>query len=60
MRDCPERLVCGDETSVRTGLTQLRGRSQNGERLTGQAPFGRWHRQTFIAGLTCAGLIAPG
>jgi transposase len=55
----PERLVFVDETSVRTGLTRLRGRAPRDERLTRQAPFGRWHTQTFIAGLTCDGLIAP-
>jgi transposase len=59
MRNVPERLVFVDETSVRTGLTRLRGRSPKGERLTGTAPFGRWQTQTFIAGLTSEGLIAP-
>jgi transposase len=59
MRQVPHRLVFVDETSVRTGLTRLRGRAAKGQRLTGSAPFGRWHTQTFIAGLTCDGLIAP-
>jgi len=36
-----------------------RGRAPRGERLTGAAPFGRWHSQTFIAGIICNGLIAP-
>ncbi len=59
MRQVPHRLVFVDETSVRTDLTRLRGRAPRGQRLTGSAPFGRWHSQTFIAGLTCDGLIAP-
>ena len=59
MREEPHRLVFIDETSVKTNLTRLRGRSAVGERLYGAAPFGRWHTQTFIAGLTSDGLIAP-
>jgi hypothetical protein len=59
MRQAPQRLVFIDETSVRTGLTRLCGRAPKGERLTGSTPFGRWQTQTFIAGLTCEGLIAP-
>jgi len=59
MRQVPHRVVFVDETSVRTGLTRLRGRAPKGQRLTRSAPFGRWHTQTFIAGLTCEGLIAP-
>ncbi len=59
MRQTPERLVFIDETSVKTNLTRLRGRSLKGERLPGDAPFGAWGTQTFIAGLTADGLIAP-
>ena len=59
MREAPERLVFIDETSVKTNLTRLRGRSPKGERLPGDAPFGAWGTQTFIAGLTVDGLIAP-
>lgn len=59
MRRMPERLVFIDETSVKTNLTRLRGRSPKGERLTGAAPFGKWRTQTFISGLTQDGLIAP-
>jgi transposase len=40
-------------------MTRLRGRSLKGERLYGPAPFGRWGTQTFIAGLTTEGMIAP-
>lgn len=59
MRAEPHRLVFIDETSVKTNLTRLRGRAPVGERLNGAAPFGRWQTQTFIAGLTSSGVIAP-
>ena len=59
MRRVPERLVFIDETSVKTNLTRLRGRSVCGTRLTGSAPFGKWGTQTLIAGLTQDGLVAP-
>ena len=59
MRGDPERLVFIDETSVKTNLTRLRGRAPKGERLPGAAPFGAWVTQTFIAGLTAGGMIAP-
>jgi len=59
MRAHPERLVFIDETSVKTNLTRLRGRSLCGKRLEMDAPFGAWGTQTFIAGLTQDELIAP-
>jgi len=59
MQAHPERLVFIDETSVKTNLTRLRGRSLRGKRLEISAPFGAWGTQTFIAGLTHDGLIAP-
>ena len=59
MRRRPERLVFLDETSVKTNMTPLRGRSPRGERLIADAPFGKWHTQTFIAGLRCGELVAP-
>lgn len=59
MRKQPERLVFIDETSVKTNLTRLRGRSKRGQRLEMNAPFGAWGTQTFIAGLTHDSLIAP-
>jgi transposase len=59
MRRCPHRLVFIDETSVKTNLVRLRGRAPRGERLHGPAPFGKWRTQTFIAGLTQDGLLAP-
>ena len=59
MRRMPGRLVFLDETSVKTNMTPLRGRAPLGQRLVADAPFGKWHTQTFIAGLRCGGLIAP-
>ena len=59
MRRQPHRLVFLDETCVKTNLTRLRGRAPIGERLYGAAPFGKWHTQTFIAGLTSEEMIAP-
>ncbi len=40
-------------------MTPLRGRSRKGERLIADAPFGKWHTQTFIAALRCSELAAP-
>ena len=59
MRRRPGRLIFVDETSVKTNMTPLRGRSPRGERLIADAPFGKWHTQTFIAGLRCDALVAP-
>ncbi len=59
MRRQPGRFVFVDETSVKTNMTPLRGRSRRGTRLLAEAPFGRWYTQTFIAGLRCDGLVAP-
>lgn len=55
----PARLVFIDETSVKTNMTPLRGRSARGKRLVADAPFGKWNTQTFIAGLRCDELVAP-
>ncbi len=59
MRAMPEQLVFIEETSVKTNLTRLRGRSQRGARLTASAPFGSWGTQTLIAGLTHDAMTAP-
>jgi hypothetical protein len=59
MRLEPHRLVFLDETSVNTKMVRLRGRSQRGQRLVMDAPFGHWGTQTFVAGLRCFGLTAP-
>lgn len=55
----PGRLVFIDETSIKTNMTPLRGRALKGQRLKAHTPFGKWHTQTFIAGLRCDGLVAP-
>jgi transposase len=59
MRAEPRRLIFLDETSVKTNLTRLYGRCTRGRRLRAQAPFGKWQTQTFIAGLTLKGIVAP-
>jgi transposase len=59
MQKMPGRLVFVDETSVKTNMTPLRGRSRRGKRLQADAPFGKWHTQTFIAGLRCDAITAP-
>jgi hypothetical protein len=59
IRAAPSRLVFIDETSVKTNMTPLRGRSLKGKRLVADAPFGKWNTQTFIAGLRCHELVAP-
>ena len=59
MRKSPGRLVFVDETSVKTNMTPLRGRSKKGKRLQADAPFGKWNTQTFIAGLRCDAITAP-
>ncbi|TPK81426.1 IS630 family transposase [Mesorhizobium sp. B2-4-12] len=59
MRAVPARIVFIDETSVKINMTPLRGRSLRGKRLLADAPFGKWHTQTFIAGLRCHELVAP-
>ena len=35
------------------------GRAPKGERLRAAIPYGHWKTTTFLAGLTCEGLIAP-
>lgn len=59
MRKQPARLVFLDETSIKTNMTPLRGRSLSGQRLRGHVPYGKWQTQTFIAGLRCDALVAP-
>jgi transposase len=53
IKRCPARVTFIDETSVNTKMVRLRGRSKDGTRLQGSAPFGHWVSQTFIAGLKC-------
>jgi len=59
IKAAPARLLFIDETSVKTNMTPLRGRSQKGQRLIAEAPFGKWNTQTFIAALRCDELVAP-
>ncbi len=59
MQANPARLIFVDETSVKTNMTPIRGRSPKGVRLVADAPSGRWSTQTFIAGLRCHELVAP-
>lgn len=59
MRRQPWRLVFIDETSITTKMARLRGRSRRGQRLKARVPAGRWHTQTFIAGLRSDRLTAP-
>jgi transposase len=41
-------------------MAPLRGWNPRGRRLIGKAPRGRWRTLTFLAGLRCDGIIAPG
>ena len=60
MREAPDHLVFIDETSVKTNLTRTRGWGPiDSTRLEMDAPFGAWGTQTFIAGLSAQGMIAP-
>ncbi len=59
MRRDPSRLVFVDETSINTKMARLRGWAPVGQRLEDDVPFGHWISQTFIAGLTVDGVIAP-
>ena len=59
MRETPDRLVFIDETSIKTNLTRARGWGPIGSRLEMDAPFGAWGTQTFIAGLSARGKVAP-
>jgi transposase len=59
MANMLEMLVFIDETSLKTNLVKTTGWAPRGSRLVDHAPFGHWHTQTFIAGLSRDGLIAP-
>jgi transposase len=60
MRQEPHQLVFLDETGTSTKMTRRRGRCPKRQRLYARALFGHWLSQTFIAGLRCYGLTAPG
>lgn len=55
----PERLVFIDETWASTNMARRYGRAPRGERLRVGIPHGHWKTTTFVAGLTCRGMIAP-
>src|SRR3546814_19193064 len=59
MRRQPERLVFADETSVKTTMTPLRGRTLRGAALLADPPFAKWRPHTLLSGLRTAGLTAP-
>ena len=54
----PEDLGFVDESGIATNLVRLYGRAMRGERVVGQAPYGRWERLTILGGLSLDGLIA--
>ena len=53
------RLIFLDETWTTTAMTPRYGWAEVGTRAFGHAPNGHWKTTTFLAGLTCEGLIAP-
>lgn len=59
MRRQPERLVFIDETSIKTNLTPCVVALPAVSGSPWDAPFEHWNSQTFVAGLTQNGLIAP-
>jgi transposase len=54
-----KRLVFVDETGTTTRLVRTHGWGRKGQRLIGRAPHGHWLTQTFVAGLTHDGILAP-
>jgi transposase len=53
------RLIFLDETWMTTAMTRRYAWADVGARAIGHAPNGHWKTTTFLAGLTCEGLIAP-
>jgi transposase len=53
------RLIFIDETSTKTNMVRLRGRSRRGKRLVDKTPHGHWKTSTFIAALRHNRLTAP-
>lgn len=53
------RLIFLDETWTTTAMTRRYAWADVGARAFGHAPNGHWKTTTFLAGLTCQGLIAP-
>ena len=40
-------------------MARTRGRAPRGQRLRAAIPHGHWKTTTFVAGLRCAGMVAP-
>lgn len=55
----PGKLIFIDETSTKTNMVRLYGRSKRGTRLIDTSPHGHWKTSTFIAGLRQDGMVAP-
>src|SRR6201995_2902825 len=53
------RLIFLGETWTTTAMTRRYAWADVGARAFGHAPNGHWKTTTFLAGLTCEGLIAP-
>jgi transposase len=54
----PARLIFIDESSAKTNLTRLRGRSERGQRVHGLAPHGHWNSTTVIGAMRMDGSTA--
>jgi transposase len=54
----PARLIFIDESSAKTNLTRLRGRSERGQRVHGAAPHGHWNSTTVIGAMRVDGSTA--
>ena len=54
----PPRLVFIDESTAKTNMTRLRGRSPKGERLVCHAPHGHWRTTTMISSVRLDGTSA--
>lgn len=59
----PEKIICLDESSVKTNYTPMRGWGKRGKRVVGIAP-GRWQTYTVLSYLTYDGktdsILFPG
>jgi hypothetical protein len=58
-KDLGGRLIFLDETWTTTAMTRRYAWADVGARAIGDAPNGHWKTTTFLAGLTCEGLMAP-
>ena len=52
-----EQLIFLDESSAKTNMTRLYGRSMCGERCRFDLPHGHWQTNTMISALRCTGVI---